>query len=260
MTICSAGICEDGNAIVMVADKKTAIPGLDNLYVNGNGKLHCKGKVGIAITGNGSNTHSIVSSIPVDAEFESAIEIATESYRRDRMQEAENQFLIPVGYTNETFSANGKGQLSEVVYNQLINKINSYDHDAGFIFCGFADGAARLVCLENPGVARIRNELEHMSIGIAGPRSMEYLMTHGYRKEMSLDLAIYSLACSKFYSENTIAIDGQTEIVVMLQDGRFIHLPDAQIDLLRNEYNRLRELQPELTFLRETLNGVRSRG
>jgi 20S proteasome alpha/beta subunit len=235
MTTCVAVICDDGNAIVLVADKMIGIGYVESeLEITKMRQIHRNwwilfageditpvfdivdyAKAGI---GNGAATI---------ADVQDAVRKA---FAQKRLEDAEALYLTPIGWEIETFNKDGHALLPN--FEEIQTKIDGYALSIQLLVAGFDAGKAHIFSLygygEKRGITQRTDIPGFDSIG-SGATAATFMM---YYRDVSpkapVREAVYYALEGKYLGEQASGVSGSTDLFVARPDKELIQLNDEE--------------------------------
>jgi len=254
MTACIAAVCEQGKAIVMVADRMVTFS-LLGVTIESENKIHLLNKNhAVMIAGDGRRGRSLIKSLPSNESMSSVIETSVKNYRNAREKLFDDKNLIPIGYDRERFELYGKAQLPREVFDVIYMQMKNFDFELDILHAGFDGGVAKIVRVENPGVDRSSDGLAYDVIGAQG-LIMLHMELNGYTVDCDLAKALFLAYCAKRQTaELNKGVGLQTDIKILTNDGERPIDTDLLLKALNSEYERIyKRPQPNLDSITELL-------
>jgi 20S proteasome alpha/beta subunit len=235
MTTCVAVICDDGNVIVLVADKMIGIGFVESeLEITKMRQLHNNwwmlfagdditpvfDIVDYAKMGIGAGTATI-------GDVQEAVRVA---FARKRMEDAEALYLTPIGWEIERFNKDGHTLLPN--FEEIQTKIDGYALSIQLLVAGFDGGKAHIFSLygygEKRGITQRYDIPGFDSIG-SGATAATFMM---YYRDVSPKVpvreAVYYALEGKYLGEQASGVSGSTDLFVARPDKELIQLNDEE--------------------------------
>lgn len=244
MTTCVAAACDDGKAIVLVADKMVGLgyvesePDISKIQ-----PLHKSWRVMIA--GNGIEpafdvihaAREKLACIPSPSLCAVMSELA-QAYQAKRLSDAEALFLAPIGWSLERFRREGKELLSELEVSRILQAMREHEYELELLVGGFDETAvARIfsVSSHNRGIPQ-RHDLGFEAVG-SGSTNARFIMTYRkYNPTIKVREALYYALEGKYYGELASGVGTRTDAMILRPDASPIMLDEeATLDVIFDE-------------------------
>lgn len=234
MTTGVAAICEDGNAIVLVADKMIGVGWIESeLEITKMRPIHTNwwmlfagdeispvfDIVDYARAGIGQNTS------PSIADVQDAIKIA---FARKRMEEAEALYLSPIGWDIARFNHEGHEKLPD--FEHIKTKIDDYSLSIELLVAGFDAGKGHIFSLYGSGPKRGLPQRADIpgfdTIGSGGTGATYMMYYRDVSPKMSVREAVYYALEGKYFGEQASGVGASTDLFIACPDKELLQLND----------------------------------
>jgi hypothetical protein len=234
MTTCVATVCDDGNAIVLVADKMIGMGYVESeLEITKMRQIHPDWWMLFA-GDDISPVFDIVdyTKIGLDqkkpmsvADVQEAVKVA---FARKRMEDAETLYLTPIGWEVSRFNSEGNDKLPN--FSELQAKINDYSLSIELLVAGFDNAKGHLFTLygygEKRGIPQRADIPGFESVG-SGSTAAAFMMY--YRdlgpKTVVREAVYYSLE-GKYFGEQASGVGGSTDLFVARPGKELLQIND----------------------------------
>jgi 20S proteasome alpha/beta subunit len=237
MTTCVAAICDDGNAIIITADKLVGAGFIESPIGKKILQLHPNWKIMIAGNDIGP-AYPIIDRAqkklePITAPtINQVADAVQQAYNEEQAKEAEQIFLTARGFTMAKFVNEGKQLLTEADFIRIGSEIEGAQFQLSLLVTGFDDhGAAHIFVLyggTNKGFIRIYKEF--CAIG-SGETNATFLMNFRELKpDMPIRRTLYYVLEAKYYGELAPSVGLDTDLYVLRFGKDDIKINDASVD------------------------------
>jgi hypothetical protein len=262
MTVCIAAICEPivGEEYVIIAsDRMVSMGG----YFSGDDVVQKADPVGYGwtsmIAGN-----DVSPAVPILAKIKE-LNLSTNNeenlvnmtgvfkaaFRKQRLDEIEDEILSPMGFTWETFRRDARNQLPDAAFDRVVEKIRTFELDLSFLVSGFdAKGAGHIFTVSNPGKCDYYDKLGFWAIGSGQHQALASMFACEYFRHDPLEDCVAKVLSSKLAAEsatgvgkNTWALVGSAKI-----PAYSMHIMPDTLAHFRMEWEKL-ERVPRNTFM-----------
>jgi 20S proteasome alpha/beta subunit len=234
MTTCVAAVCDDGNAIVLVADKMIGMGYIESeLEITKMRQIHrdwwmlfagdditpvfdivdyAKAKL------NQQEPASI-------GEVQEAVKLA---FAQKRMENATALYLTPIGWDIERFTKEGSSLLPD--FEQIKAKIDDYSLAIELLVAGFDSGKGYVFSLqgygENRGVPRRSDIPGFDAIGSGSVGAMYMMYYRSLSPKDSVRETVYTALEGKYFGEQASGVSESTDLFVAQSGKDLIQLND----------------------------------
>lgn len=253
MTICIAALCrfaypskpdgtpDTGFAVVTASDRMFTDQGLEIEYETGQGKW--------AVFGN-RTVVMVADSIPVQSEIISQMwdnvdnsntsprEIAhlyAKALIEYKRSEAEKLYLLPYGFTVDTFMDAMKSSGSTLIHDLAQNVLDHTIHVEAIVAGIGQDGIAQVFHVDGKGTITSHTDVGFVSIGSGHYHANSYLTSHGYWNQWSYYNAVAAVYAAKRQAETAPGVGSLTDMVLITKDTAEPVHPAMQ-EALKAEY------------------------
>ena len=243
MTVCVAAICDNGKALVLVADKMIGIGFIESEPdINKLKELH-KGWWVLFAGDDISPVFDIIdyakeairkkqekANVPPTDPIclATAMEAIQESYERKRLEEAERLYLRPIGWDIGSLSDGGHSGLPD--FGEIKSRVADHSLSIELLVAGFSEGKACVFSLlgygNEKGLTKRHDVPGFHSIGSGGwgASFMMYYRDMSYKKPVR-EAAYYALE-AKLFGEQASGVGERTDMYIATSDGKFISLDE----------------------------------
>lgn len=233
MTTCVAAICEDGNAIVLVADKMIGVGYIESeleitkmrpihknwwILFAGDDLTPVFDIVDYANAGIGNGSASI-------GDVQEAVKVA---FARKRMEEAEALYLTPIGWTIETFNKDGSDKLAD--FEQIKSKIEDYSLSVQLLVVGFDGSRGHIFSLygygEKRGIPQRYDIPGFDSIGSGATAATLMMYYRDVSPKMTVREAVYYALEGKYFGEQASGVGASTDLFVARANKDLLQIND----------------------------------
>jgi 20S proteasome alpha/beta subunit len=265
MTTCVATVCDDGNAIVLVADKMIGMGYVESeLEITKMRQIHPDWWVLFA-GDDISPVFDIVdyAKIGLDQKKPMSVSDAQEAIRvafaRKRMEEAEALYLTPIGWDISRFNAEGNDKLPH--FSELQAKINDYSLSIELLIAGFDNAKGHLFTLygygEKRGIPQRADIPGFESIGSGSTAAAFMMYYRDLGPKTGVREAVYYSLEGKYFGEQASGVGGSTDLFVARPGKELLQINDE--DTIEEKLIPIcYALYPNLMRKRDraTLNGI----
>jgi 20S proteasome alpha/beta subunit len=242
MTVCVAAVCDDGKALVLVADKMVGLGYVtSDLDITKMRPLHKDWW--ILFSGDDLSPvfdiidyvkdalHSEHKLSPDDPASLKAVMKAVESgFEKKRLEDAETLYLEPIGWKMNMFINKGHGTLPNAV--QIQSDIERFGLPIELLVAGFDTGSAFIFDLIGYGDKRgIANRCDipgFKAIG-SGSTVAEFMMYYrDFSPKEGVREAVYQAMEAKYYGEQASGVGERTDLFVARPGRELIQLNDEE--------------------------------
>jgi len=249
MTVCIAGIADEGKAIITIADRKVALPTIsaDDAMEKIDPIHHNWG----AMVAGMDITHAIPiwdrirellgyeqrSGKRAEEQTLSMITgTCTKAFQEHRRQILSDIYLSSYGIDMQTFLTDGRRLFGATVFAQMCNQISTHEMQCEFLVAGFDEkGAPHIFTVDDPGVARVYDSVSFWAIGSGQQLALSSLMFGGYLG-VDWDLDIYDLCAAKFMAEKEPHVGVSTFLIAHRFNVVPCYLIDEDISKIKCEW------------------------
>jgi hypothetical protein len=233
MTVGIAALCDNGNTIVLCADRQFSTG-----YTSGESRTGKHNNFGenwyVAYAANNvpNAFEVIMTARPTVMELEDkvwhdVIPAIERGYRKVRNAKTEALYLSSWGETAEDFHATGKNRIPQSDYTDLRHRMMAYDLDASLLIAGF-DDTGRIFTVRNPGVSLDHTGLGFWAIGSGAPAVIANLFARQCSFHCHVEEVLYLVYESKIYAEPA-GVGAETDLFVIAKNSPPIRIPDTHI-------------------------------
>jgi 20S proteasome alpha/beta subunit len=234
MTTCVAAICDDGNAIVLVADKMIGMGYVESELEITKMRPLCPdwwilfagddiGPVFDII--NYAKTRLGTSAPASIGDVQEAVKAA---FSQKRLENAETLYLNPIGWEITRFNAEGDKLLPN--YMELQSKIESYSMEIELLVAGFDGGKGCVFSLygygENRGLPQRADIPGFSSVGSGSTVAMFMMFYRDLGPKTSIREAVYYALEGKYYGEQASGVGESTDLFVARAGKELIQFND----------------------------------
>lgn len=242
MTVCVAAICDDGKALILVADKMVGLGYVtSDLDITKMRPLHKDWWILFSGDDLSSvfdiidyakdalhNEHKLSPDDP--ASLKAAVKAVESGFDKKRLEVAETLYLKPIGWKMSAFRSKGHGTLPNAV--QIQSDIERFSLPIELLVAGFDGGSAFIFDLMGYGDKRgIANRCDipgFKAIG-SGSTVAEFMMYYrDFSPKEGVREAIYQAMEAKFYGEQASGVGERTDLFVARSGKELIQLNDDE--------------------------------
>jgi len=260
MTICIAAIgkCEelenDDEAIVFATDHMISLPmGQFEHSIEKYKKIN-------------SNTIAMLSGEALL--FEDIIENASELNSFDEIRDKIHQNMIEIKdyrinkWILDKFKINFdylKQLLMAPEHNdtviEILDAIKKFNLQSSIILAGFKDNKAHIAEISEVGSTNAR-DINFDAIGTGATQAINTLLFQRHSKNNNLKTTLYNVYKAKKNSEVAVGVGRETDIFILLKDGKIYKINDIQIQKLNEIYQNEMKFGKEHEELEEIINNL----
>lgn len=234
MTTCVASLCDEGNAIVFVADKMIGMGYVESeLEITKMRQIHPDWWMLFA----GDDITPVFDIVDYAKEglnqsepmtIADAQEAVRVAFAKKRMQNAEALYLIPIGWDIVRFNNEGSERLPD--FEQIKTKIEEYTLNIELLVAGFDSGKGHIFTLygygETRGITRREDIPGFSAIGSGSTAAafMMYYRDHG--PKTGVREAVYYSLEGKYFGEQASGVGGSTDLFVARPGKELLQLND----------------------------------
>lgn len=252
MTVGIAALCDNGNTIVLCADRQ-----FSTSYTSGESRTGKHNNFGenwyVAYAANNvPNAFEVIMTArpPVmaleDKVWHDVIPAIERGYRKVRNAKIEALYLSSWGETAEDFHATGAKRIPPTDYTDLRLKMMAFDLDSSLLIAGF-DDTGRIFTVRNPGVSQDHTGLGFWAIGSGAPAVIANLFSRQCSFHCHVEEVLYLVYESKIYAESA-NVGPETDLFVICKNSPPIRIPETHIATFLDPVwkdLRPRAMQPE---------------
>src|SRR5258708_5039477 len=219
MTVCIAGICNQGKTIVVAADRMvTAGPPMNLEFEHDRSKVSKLTSSCAAMNaGDALLAHDILRSVrgglQNEPDVDAVVGLLVEAYTRARQVRIEEQ-LRAIGLTLATFLAEGLKQLGPLFPN-MVQQVTQMNANVELLVAGFTtQGDARVAFVHNPGAVRWFDPLGFHAVGSGGMHAAMALISLGHSISDPPERAVLNVYEAKRKAEVAPGLGRQTDVLV----------------------------------------------
>ena len=236
MTTCVATVCDDGKAIVLVADKMVGVGFIESeLEITKMRPIH-KDWWMLFAGDDISPVFDIVDKARnkigkgPTATIEEVQEAVRLAFEEKRQEEAVTLFLTPIGWDMERFHKEGSALLPD--FAQIKDKIADYRIGIELLVAGFDAGKGYVFSLyghgEKPGITNRRDIPGFDAIG-TGSTGATYMMYYrDCSPKMTIREAVYYSLEGKYFGEQAGGVSESTDLFIARPGCELLQLNDEE--------------------------------
>jgi 20S proteasome alpha/beta subunit len=225
MTVCIGVICENGKAIIAIADKMITASHLDIEFEHPSMKLTRLGDSCMIMTG-GTVPHQtdILRRLKkkinshVKMPIPEIVQAAIDEFQQERLNRIENAILRPRGYTLEWYNAN-QAILDETLVLKIDGMMEDFELELVMLIAGIDEDGGHLYVIYNPGEAAPLTDIGYAVIGVGEKHAESTLIMHNYSISTPLNKATYIAYEAKKIAEKAPGVGEETDILIIDQYG-----------------------------------------
>jgi 20S proteasome alpha/beta subunit len=237
MTNCVAAVCDNGNALVMVADKMIGMGYVESeLEVTKMRQLHPDWWMLFA-GDDLTPVFDIVDYARADLDQRQPASLGqvkgavTKAFKKKRKEDAEALYLSPIDWNMEDFKKDGKDQLPN--FSELQSKIESHILPIQLLVAGFDGGKGQVFSLWGYGEKRgIPSRYDIPGFDSVGTGATAAIFMMYYRElcpTTSVREAIYYALEAKYFGEQASGVSESTDLFVARPGKELIQINDKEI-------------------------------
>lgn len=236
MTTCVAAVCDDGNAIVLVADKMIGVGYIESeLEITKMRPLHREWWMLFA----GDDISPVFDIVDyaksrIDqtkpatiAEVQEAVKAA---FAQKRMDNAEALYLGPIGWDIGRFNREGNSLLSD--FSEIKAKINDYALNIELLVAGFDSEKGCLFALcgygENRGIPTRSDIPGFDAVGSGSVAAMTMMYYRDLSYKTGVREAVYYALEGKYFGEQASGVGASTDLFVARPGKELIQVKDEE--------------------------------
>ena len=234
MTTCNAAICDDGNAMVLVADKMIGMGYVESeLEITKMRSIHKDWWILFA----GNNITPVFDIVDYakaglnqkePASISDVQDAVKTAFARKRMENAEVLYLAPINWDITRFNNEGNTLLPN--FSELQAKITDYTMEIELLVAGFDGGKGYIFSLygygENRGVPQRSDIPGFDSIG-SGSTASRYMMYYrDLGAKTSVREAVYYALEGKYFGEQASGVGASTDLFIARPGKELIQISD----------------------------------
>lgn len=242
MTVCVAAVCDDGKALILVADKMVGRGYVtSDLDITKMRPLHKDWW--ILFSGDDlspvfdiidyakdalHNEHKLVPDDP--ASLRAVLKAVESGFEKKRLEEAEALYLKPIGWRMNTFRSKGHVALPNAA--QIHSDIERFSLPIELLVAGFDGGSAFIFDLmgygDNRGIANRADIPGFKAIG-SGSTVAEFMMYYrDFSPKEGVREAVYQAMEAKYYGEQASGVGERTDLFVARPGREIVQLNDEE--------------------------------
>lgn len=249
MTICIAGLCENGKHIIIASDRMITVGSFIEFE-------HDVAKF-IKLTNNciilNAGSATIQTDIIKEAlskikklknpNVDKITDLVNKGYSTTRMKKSEEIHLKPKGLDFSTFYSTQRNLLPEVVF-KLMRAIDETNLSVTYILCGYDEEGGHIHQITDPGTSECFDSVGFCSIGTGNVNAVSVFTAHNYAPKFSLSKSLYLVYLAKKEAERAPGVGNETDIVIMSKDG-IREISSEELIELESIYNTRVHIKPE---------------
>lgn len=234
MTTCAASVCDEGNAIVLVADKMIGMGYVESeLEITKMRQIHrdwwmlfAGDDIAPVFDIVDYAKEGLSQSDPMTiADAQEAVRVA---FAKKRMADAEALYLIPIGWDIVRFNNEGSERLPD--FEQIKTKIEDYTLNIELLVAGFDNGKGHIFTLygygETRGLAR-REDIPGFSVIGSGSTAAAFMMYYrNLGPKTGVREAVYYSLEGKYFGEQASGVGGSTDLFIARPGKDLLQLND----------------------------------
>jgi|SRR5271157_1196978 len=268
MTICIAAICEDGNYIVVSADRMFTSP-LNVEFETDEKKIEVLSKSCVALAAGGSAQATEVLE-PIRQKFsgkndalvpEITVEVLN-SYKYVRAMKVEENYLAMLG--NDFLEQRKKGttlpmylQSQQGMYQQIVGLSSQLNLNLDLLVSGIDSSGAHLEQITHPGTHFPLEKLGYAAVGSGGSHAVISLSLSGQTKHRELIATLQGVYDAKKAAEKAPGVGLTTDMAVIDKNGIWDCPPELCAELEKVNSEVQKKASPDLKKVRETYENLR---
>jgi 20S proteasome alpha/beta subunit len=234
MTTCNAVVCDDGSAVVLVADKMIGMGYVESeLEITKMRPIHKEWWVLFA----GDDITPVFDIVDYakarlnqkePASVGEAQDAVKAAFAQKRMEMAEALFLGPIGWDIVRFNDEGNNRLPD--FTELKAKISDYTLGIELLVAGFDGGKGHVFTLhgygENRGIPQRSDVPGFASIGSGSIASMYMMFYRDLGPKTGVREAVYYALEGKYFGEQASGVGASTDLFVARPEKGLIQISD----------------------------------
>jgi len=247
MTVCIGAICENGEKVVVAADRMSSVSQpIPVVYEATRAKIipltsYCVLLASGVVTTLTEFTNYAKPRVQRERspKISRIAQILAGCYEELRKREVDNFFLKPRNLSFETFYRNFHDFPQEFA-SKLDEDIWKYKYPLELLIAGVDPSGGHLYLIYNPGVEYCFDEIGHCEVGEGAPHAKLTFMSSGYSKDLPLPEVIYMTYEAKKRAESAPHVGEKTDMAVITKKGT-IPLDPLILKKLGEIYEEARE-------------------
>jgi hypothetical protein len=243
MTLVQASIADDGNSVVLIADRLLTrrlsrdLPSYE--FESATPKILFRGNVGIGFAGLSLYAEISTRSLNKEKDFDKITGIISKCVRHEREKFIEGEVRILTGVSAKEFFTNPQLAIPPEVRESIYGMMGEFDIECNAVVAGFdKNNKARIAVVDEDGDIVEVTPFGFASIGTGSPFSIVYFDQHGYDTRMKRNEAIVFAFEAKKWAEAHTGVGDRTDILVFDKGKKPISIYDdnEKMKQLRNAY------------------------
>jgi hypothetical protein len=233
MTVCLATLCDQGRAIVLVADKMVGVGYVEGELANVKMQpIHSQWFMMMS----GQNIAPLFEladlaraelPMPKPAPLEHVMEVMQRNYELIRMRRAEAEYLKPIGWTIKRFNEEGSKFLPNFL--ELQAKLQGYELSVEILVAGFDPTLmppAKIFTMASSerGVPTRHDLPGFAAIGSGGIAAAYMMYFRDVKPTLPVRGAVYYALEAKYFGEHASGVGPSTDMVVVHFDGTMVRV------------------------------------
>jgi 20S proteasome alpha/beta subunit len=230
MTVAIAALCENGRALILVADRRFSA-GYSSVE-SPAGKITYIGPDCYVAFAAGRNPNAVGNTTEVIQHARMSVEklanrtwhqvipsIET-AYQFVRNRKIEALYHKSWGGTLPDFHLHGKDRIPDSVYADVYTKMMTFDLGAELLIAGFdVDSSSYINTITNPGLATDQTILGFWAIGSGSNAAIASLFARQYSATMPLEEALYYVYEAKIQAQGATNVGDETDMHVVTKSN-----------------------------------------
>lgn len=245
VTVCIAALCDSGETIISVVDRRVGMEFVEADTVQKIGWLHTDWRSLLAGDFSAASEVARLASVCIGMQHGKLGEIGSRSvkdclvaaYERVRIARAEAQYLKSRGWSLEEFKQKGHSSLPESTFTEIDRSIRTYDLGVDLIAYGFMGKYGEIIQIANPCIVSFESDSAFSAIGTGSVAALSSLYARELTRHTPLSAALYYVYEAKIAAERASGVGESSYLTVMKQREEFAI---DQHDVLRSIWKRLK--------------------
>ena len=253
MTVGIAAICDDGNAIVMAADRRLTYENSAALYHDGEHPkiIRVSPQAAIAVTGGITESDlameklSSAISLPdltTVSQIADGLHRCCQHIRREHLSRSLTTRWVDLSF--DDFTKQAMDKQSNSIISEVFAAIKGFNLNLAVLLAGIDNAGAHVYCSTDAIITTHRNP-GFTAIGSGSMQALNAIARSGHVSTRSIGESLYWVYAAKRAAEFATGVGPQTDMLVIRSNEASWFVPQSAIETLHDVYDRLN--QPALS-------------
>ncbi len=255
MTICIAALCEQGESVVVAADRMVSAPFLTIEFDHPNAKIDVIGQRCVALSAGDvlAVTDVLSESSGISGQLQNpAVGLIADEIKQRFVQVRHrllNERLFqPRGLSfNDYYRGLIRSMPSDLAM-MLDNQIQAFQLGASLIVAGVDSSGAHIHSIDDPGTSQCYDRLGYHAIGSGHRHAILSLVTLQHNTMVDVARAIFNVYFAKRQSEIAPGVGVGTDMIVITKE-KMTTVDSTMLQALSDQFDQRTSTQPDLKMV-----------